>query len=64
MEKDKLPHVFERFYRIDYSRNREYGGAGLGLSITKAIVEAHHGSVDVVSAPGEGAKFSVRLPLG
>ncbi|MEA3318401.1 MAG: ATP-binding protein [Bacillota bacterium] len=64
IEKDKLPHVFERFYRIDYSRNREYGGAGLGLSITKAIVEAHYGSVDVISLPGEGAKFYVRLPLG
>ncbi|WP_240733065.1 cell wall metabolism sensor histidine kinase WalK [Jeotgalibacillus sp. S-D1] len=63
IEKEKQPNVFDRFYRIDYSRNREYGGTGLGLSITKAIVEAHQGKVDVVSALGEGASFGVYLPL-
>lgn len=59
---EHLPHVFERFYRSDASRTRKYGGAGLGLSITKSIVEAHEGTISVESPPGEGCTFSVRLP--
>ena len=55
------PQIFERFERAVSSRN--YGGLGLGLYIVKRIVEAHGGSVDVVSRPGEGATFSVGLPL-
>ena len=57
-----LPRVFERFYRADGSRNRATGGAGIGLSIAKAIVEAHGGTVDAASQPGQGAEFRIRLP--
>lgn len=55
-------HVFDRFYRVDRGRSRDHGGAGLGLSIVQAVVHAHGGSVQVVSAPGRGARFIVRLP--
>lgn len=62
---EHLPHVFERFYRVDRARSRSSGGAGLGLAIVRAIVEAHHGSVSASSSgqPGQGAVFTVRLPL-
>jgi len=56
--------VFEPFYRSDRSRARETGGAGLGLAIVAAIVEEHGGTVSVETAPGAGATFRVRLPLG
>jgi OmpR-family two-component system manganese-sensing sensor histidine kinase len=59
---ESLPHVFDRFYRVDKSRSRASGGVGLGLSIVKAIAEAHQGSVTVESAPGSGTRFSVNLP--
>jgi two-component system OmpR family sensor kinase len=55
--------VFERFYRVDSARGREQGGAGLGLSIVSALVAAHGGTVAVRSAPGEGTRFDVDLPL-
>jgi two-component system OmpR family sensor kinase len=54
--------VFERFYRADPSRTRASGGSGLGLSIVAALVAAHGGTVEVDTAPGEGAVFRVRLP--
>ncbi|MNI28698.1 Sensor histidine kinase YycG [compost metagenome] len=57
-----LPHVFDRFYRSDSSRTRKYGGAGLGLSITKSIVEVHGGTIQVESKEGEGCEFHVWLP--
>lgn len=58
-----LPYVFERFYVVDRSRTRGASGAGLGLSIVKHIVEAHHGTVAVESTLGAGTKFTVRLPM-
>lgn len=60
---ENLPRVFDRFHRTDASRNRSSGGVGLGLAITKAIVEAHQGSISADSTPGQGATFQVRLPI-
>lgn len=57
-----LPYIFERFYRTDESRNRKTGGAGIGLTIAKAIVEAHSGTIDIESKLGEGTKFIVKIP--
>jgi two-component system OmpR family sensor kinase len=62
MTAEHAARVFERFYRADASRARQTGGNGLGLAIVAAIVAAHHGSVDVVTAPGAGSAFRVRLP--
>jgi signal transduction histidine kinase len=62
MAPEEARRVFERFYRVDASRTREAGGTGLGLAIVDSLVAAHGGSVDVRTAPGEGATFTVRLP--
>jgi signal transduction histidine kinase len=61
---DHLPFVFERFYKIDPSRTPEAPGSGLGLSIVKAIVERHGGTIAVTSAEGGGSVFTIRLPAG
>jgi len=58
-----LPHVFERFYRADESRNRDAGGTGLGLAIAKWIAERHHASLEAESVVGEGSTFRVRFPV-
>jgi two-component system OmpR family sensor kinase len=63
LEPDVAAKVFEPFYRADASRTRQTGGAGLGLAIVEAIVEAHGGRVTLRTAPGAGAVFTVRLPL-
>lgn len=58
-----LPHIWERFYRVDKSRSRESGGSGLGLAIVKEIVEVHGGRVDVESEEGVGTSFYLILPV-
>jgi signal transduction histidine kinase len=62
---EHLPHVFDRFYRADPARSRATGGAGLGLAIVRAIVEAHGGQVSAASdgVPGHGSTLTVHLPL-
>jgi signal transduction histidine kinase len=57
-----LPHLFEPFYRPDVSRSRKTGGYGLGLSLCKAIIDAHGGSIDLISTLGEGTRVTVTLP--
>ena len=59
---DKLPHIFERFYRIDPERTKDLNSTGLGLSIAKELVEAHGGSIAVTSVEGEGTCFTLTLP--
>jgi two-component system, OmpR family, sensor kinase len=58
-----LPHIFERFYRAEKSRSAGHEHSGLGLAITKAIVEKHDGTIDVSSEPGTGTTFTVRFPV-
>jgi signal transduction histidine kinase len=60
---EDLPHIFERFYRVDKSRARATGGSGLGLTIAKRLVEAHGGTIAVQSKLGEGSRFSFTLPI-
>ncbi len=60
---DALPHIFERFFRVDKARSRDAGGAGLGLAIVKSICLAHGGQVYVESSEGRGSRFKVELPL-
>ncbi|TMM49783.1 sensor histidine kinase [Qipengyuania marisflavi] len=60
---EHLPHLTRRFYRTDPGRSRASGGTGLGLAIVKHIVERHRGRMDITSAPGQGTKVTVELPL-
>jgi len=58
-----LERVFERFYRVDHGRSRSTGGTGLGLAIVRHVAQNHHGTVQVDSREGEGATFTLRLPV-
>lgn len=60
---EDLPHIFERFYRVDESRSRIQGRSGLGLAISKAIADAHGGTIEVSSQPGAGSQFTLKLPI-
>ena len=63
IDAEHIPHLFERFYRVERARSRNLGGTGLGLSIALAVVRAHSGWIDVDSEPGEGTTFTVWLPI-
>ena len=60
---EALPHIFERFYRVDKARSRSTGGSGLGLSIVRNIVERNHGSISIESKLNEGTTFTLRFPI-
>ncbi len=62
IDAEDLPHIFDRFYRAEQSRNSETGGSGLGLAIVKQIMEGHGGSVQAESASGGGAAITLKLP--
>ena len=62
MSPDVVAHVFERFYPVDPARSSASGGAGLGLSLVKWIVDRHHGTVSVENTPEKGSTFRVALP--
>jgi signal transduction histidine kinase len=60
---DDLPHIFDRFYRVDAARARTSGGTGLGLAMARTIVTLHGGNISVESQVGKGSIFTIRLPL-
>jgi len=60
---EELPKIFDKFYRVKHPKTRQVLGTGLGLSIVKAIVEAHHGTIDVESTPDKGTTFRILLPV-
>jgi len=58
-----MPHIFEPFFRVDSSRSRKTGGYGLGLSLCKAVIDAHSGRIDISNVPGKGLRVSITFPL-
>jgi signal transduction histidine kinase len=63
IERDEQPRIFERFYQVDSSSTRTYRGSGLGLSLVREVLEKLGGTIEVESEPGEGSRFTVRLPI-
>ena len=61
---EELPRIWDRFYQVDGSTKRRFGGSGLGLTIVKRIVEAHGGRVWAESTPGQGSRFTCAFPIG
>ena len=64
ISEDELPKLFDRFYQVDSSQTREHEGTGIGLALTKELVELHHGTIMVTSEISVGTEFTVRLPVG
>lgn len=64
ISKEKMPKIFDRFYQVDGSHTREQEGTGIGLSLTKELVELHKGKIEVESEEGKGTRFTVSIPLG
>jgi signal transduction histidine kinase/DNA-binding response OmpR family regulator/ligand-binding sensor domain-containing protein len=64
ISQEELPKLFDRFYQVDSSQTREYEGSGLGLALTKELVELHRGTIKAKSKLGEGSEFIIELPLG
>lgn len=64
ISKEELPKLFDRFYQVDSSQTREHEGTGIGLALTKELVELHHGKISVISEVGTGSEFIVELPIG
>jgi signal transduction histidine kinase len=60
---DKLPHIFDRFYRVDYARTKDLISTGLGLAIAKELVEAQGGSIQVTSEENKGTCFTILIPI-
>jgi signal transduction histidine kinase len=60
---EDVPHIFDRFFRVDKARSGELGGVGLELSIASWVAEAHRGSIEVQSTAGTGSVFRIHLPL-
>jgi signal transduction histidine kinase/DNA-binding response OmpR family regulator/ligand-binding sensor domain-containing protein len=61
---DRIPHIFDRFYQVDNSSTREHEGTGIGLALTKELIELHKGKIFVNSKEGEGSEFIIQLPHG
>ena len=64
IDAEELPHIFDRFYQVDGSTTRQHEGTGIGLALTKELVELHKGKIKVNSKKGEGSEFIIQLPLG
>jgi signal transduction histidine kinase/ligand-binding sensor domain-containing protein/DNA-binding response OmpR family regulator len=64
ISENELPRLFDRFYQVDSSHTREHEGTGIGLALTKELVELHHGSISVDSKAGQWTEFTIELPLG
>jgi signal transduction histidine kinase len=61
ISKENLPRIFDRFYHLERSGDNLFSGIGLGLAITRQVIEQHQGSLDVVSTPGKGSTFTMTL---